>query len=161
VSAEARGAFVRRFGHVAEGSPWVAEMAWREAPFVDRASLVEALARAVRAAPADRQLTLVRAHPDLAGRAALAGEITPESAAEQASAGLDRLTPADMERIAGLNRAYSERFGFPFVICVRGRSVAETLAALERRLANDAETERLQAVEEIVAIIALRVDEAW
>ena len=84
----------------------------------------------------------MRAHPDLAGRAALAGELTPESAAEQASAGLDRMTPADLARFTALNDAYRARFGFPFVIRVRGRSVAEILAAYERRLANDAEAER-------------------
>ena len=102
----------------------------------------------------------MRAHPDLAGRAALAGELTPESAAEQASAGLDRMTAADLARFTALNDAYRARFGFPFVMRVRGRSVAEILAAYERRLGNDAEAERRAAIEEIVAIMRLRLAEA-
>ena len=152
-----RGEFLRRVGHVAEGSPWVAEAAWELGPFPDRAAMAEAFGAVIRAAPAERQLALIRAHPDLAGRAARAGELTPESAGEQASAGLDRLVPADLERVARLNAAYRERFGFPFVICVRGRSAAEILDAGEARLGNDREAERAAAIEEIAAIIALRL----
>lgn len=155
-----REEFVRRFGHVAEGSPWVAEEAWERGPFADRAAMADAFERVVRAAPAERQLALIRAHPDLAGRAARAGELTRASAAEQASAGLDRLTPADMERVTRLNAAYRERFGCPFVICVQGRSVAEILEAGEGRLGHDGDAERARAVEEIAAIIALRLQAA-
>jgi 2-oxo-4-hydroxy-4-carboxy-5-ureidoimidazoline decarboxylase len=157
---EDRAAFADRLGHVAEGSPWVAERAFDRGPFADREAVADAFARAVREAPAGDQLALIRAHPDLAGRAALAGELTPESAGEQASAGLDRLTPADLARFTRLNDAYRARFGFPFVICVRGRSVEEILEAYERRLENDAEAERATAVEEIAAIMRLRLEAA-
>lgn len=155
-----REEFVRRFGHVAEGSPWVAEAAWERGPFADRAAMAEAFGAVIRAAPAGRQLRLIRAHPELAGRAARAGELTPESAGEQASAELDRLVPADLDRVVRLNEGYRERFGFPFVICVRGRSVAEILGAGEARLGDDPDTERAAAIEEIAAIIALRLAKA-
>jgi 2-oxo-4-hydroxy-4-carboxy-5-ureidoimidazoline decarboxylase len=155
-----RAAFVERLGHVAEGSPWVAERAFDLGPLATREAVADAFARVVRAAPAEDQLALIRAHPDLAGRAALAGELTPESAGEQASAGLDRLTPRDLARFTRLNDAYRARFGFPFVICVRGRSVAEILGAYERRLENDAEAERATAVDEIAAIMRLRLEAA-
>ena len=155
-----RAAFADRLGHVAEGSPWVAERAFDLGPLATREAVADAFARVVREAPAEDQLALIRAHPDLAGRAALAGEMTPESAGEQASAGLDRLTPRDLVRFTRLNDAYRARFGFPFVICVRGRSVAEILAAYERRLENDAEAERATAVDEIAAIMRLRLEAA-
>ncbi len=157
VSADGRAAFLARYGHVADGSPWVAEAAWERDPGDDPAAIADAFGRAVREAPAERQLALIRAHPDLAGRAALAGELTAESAAEQASAGLDRLIPADLDRITALNAAYAERFGFPFVIRVAGRSVAEIISAWERRLGQDADAERATAIDEIAQIIALRV----
>ena len=132
----------------------------RPAPVRGPQAVADAFARVVREAPADDQLALIRAHPDLAGRAALAGELTAESAGEQASAGLDRLTPRDLARFTRLNDAYRARFGFPFVICVRGRSVADILAAYERRLENDAEAERATAVDEITAIMRLRLEGA-
>lgn len=155
-----RAGFVARLGHVAEGSPWVAERAFDLGPFAGREAVIDAFARVAREASAEDQLALIRAHPDLAGRAALAGELTAESAGEQASAGLDRLTPGDLARFTRLNDAYRTRFGFPFVIRVRGRSVAEILASYERRLTNDAETERATAVDEIAAIMRLRLEAA-
>jgi 2-oxo-4-hydroxy-4-carboxy-5-ureidoimidazoline decarboxylase len=153
-------AFAARLGHVAEGSPWVAERAWALGPFEDAAALADAFARVVREAPAEDQLALIRAHPDLAGRAARAGDLTPESTGEQASAGLDRLTPADLARLTALNEAYRERFGFPFVIRARGRDIAEILSACEERLAHDAAAERRTAIEEIAAIMRLRLEDA-
>lgn len=155
-----REAFVERFGHVAEHSPWVAEEAFSLGPFADRDALAEAFGAVIREAPAARQLDLIRAHPDLAGRAAQAGELTADSAGEQASAGLDRLTPADLARVTALNAEYRERFGFPFVICVRGRSVAEILSAWQERLAAGPDDERAAAIEEIAAIITLRLQDA-
>jgi 2-oxo-4-hydroxy-4-carboxy-5-ureidoimidazoline decarboxylase len=157
---EDRDAFVRRLGHVAEDSPWVAERAWELGPFDGPADTADAFARVVRTAPAADQLALIRAHPDLAGRAALAGELTLESAGEQASAGLDRLTPADLARFTRLNDDYRARFGFPFVVCVRGRDVEAILADYERRLPNDADAERAAAIEEIAAIMRLRIEAA-
>lgn len=155
-----RDGFVRRFGHVAEHSPWVAEEAFARGPFADRRALADAFAAVIREAPRARQLDLIRAHPELAGRAARAGELTADSAGEQASAGLDRLTPGDLARVTSLNAAYRERFGFPFVICVRGRGVAEILSAWEERLVAGPDAERATAIEEIAAIISLRLQDA-
>jgi 2-oxo-4-hydroxy-4-carboxy-5-ureidoimidazoline decarboxylase len=158
--AEGREAFVARLGGVAEGSPWVAARAWALGPFADADALGDAFARVIREAPAEEQAALIRAHPELAGRAAAAGELEADSAGEQASAGLDRLAPADLGRLTALNAAHRERFGFPFVIRVRGRTVAEILAAGEERLGNGPEAERLRAVEEIVEIVRLRLEAA-
>ena len=155
-----RAAFLGRLGHVAEDSPWVAERAWERGPFPDAAATADAFAAVAREASPEEQLALIRAHPDLAGRAALAGELTADSAREQASAGLDRLTTADLERFTTLNDAYRERFGFPFVIRVAGRSVDDILAAYEERLAHDADAERATAIEQIAEIMRLRIEAA-
>jgi OHCU decarboxylase len=114
-----RAAFVERFGPLFEHSPWVAEAAWRDHPFADREELYEALVGAMYAAPRERKLALIRAHPDLAGRAAIEGTLTARSRREQASAGLDRLTPDEYEAFTRTNDAYRRRFGFPLVVCVR------------------------------------------
>ena len=114
-----RDAFVARFGPVFESSPWVAEAAWERRPFAGAADLHAAMVAAVDEAPLEKQLALIRAHPDLAGKAAIAGTLTAHSRDEQASAGLDRLTPEEHATFTRLNTAYRERFGFPFVICVR------------------------------------------
>jgi 2-oxo-4-hydroxy-4-carboxy-5-ureidoimidazoline decarboxylase len=160
VSAPDRAAFLARLGHVAEDSPWVAERAWERGPFADDAATADAFGAVVREAAPGEQLALIRAHPDLAGRAALAGGLTPDSAREQASAGLDRLSPADLARFTRLNDAYRARFGFPFVIRVAGRSVAEILDAYEQRLGNDADAERATAIEQIAGIMRLRIEAA-
>ncbi len=155
-----RAAFLGRLGQVAEDSPWVAERAWERGPFADAAATADAFAAVAREAAPDEQLALIRAHPDLAGRAALAGELTADSAREQASAGLDRLTPADLARFTRLNDAYRARFGFPFVIRVAGRSVADILDAYDARLGNDADAERAAAIDEIAGIMRLRIEAA-
>ena len=160
MSGEDRDAFLARLGHVAESSPWVAERAWRRGPFADAADAADAFAAVAREASHAEQLALIRAHPDLAGRAALAGGLTADSAREQASAGLDRLTPGDLERFTALNDRYRARFGFPFVMRVAGRSVGEILDAYERRLANDADAERAAAIGEIADIMRLRIEAA-
>ena len=155
-----RAVFLARLGHVAEDSPWVAERAWERGPFPDADATADAFAAVAREAAPGEQLALIRAHPDLAGRAALAGELTADSAREQASAGLDRLTPADLARFTRLNDASRERFGFPFVIRVAGRSVADILDAYDARLGNDADAERATAIEEIAGIMRLRIEGA-
>ncbi|MDB5706087.1 MAG: uraD, partial [Sphingomonas bacterium] len=108
------------------------------------------------ASPEDR-LKLIRAHPELAGKAAIDRTLTAESAAEQASAGFDRLTPQEYDRFHALNAAYANRFGFPFIICVRLTDKAGILAAMEERLANDRDTEIATAIAEIGKITALRL----
>ena len=112
----------------------------------------------VHAATPEEQLALIRAHPELAGKAAVDGSLTEASAAEQASAGLDRLTQAEFDRFHALNAAYAEKFGFPFIICVRLTDKAGILAAMERRLANDRDTEIATALGEIGEIVRLRLE---
>jgi len=111
----------------------------------------------VHEATPEEQLKLIRAHPELAGKAAIDRTLTAESAAEQASAGLDRLTPEEFDRFHALNTAYGERFGFPFIICVRQTDKAGILAAMEQRLGNDRETEIATAIAEIGEIVRLRL----
>jgi 2-oxo-4-hydroxy-4-carboxy-5-ureidoimidazoline decarboxylase len=133
-----------------EHSPWVEARA---------ASHSHAdLMAVVHAATPEEQLALIRAHPELAGKAAIDGSLTEASAAEQASAGLDRLTEAEFDRFHALNAAYRQKFGFPFIICVRLTDKAGILAAMECRLANDRDTEIAAALDEIGKIVRLRLE---
>lgn len=149
--------FVERFGTLFEHSPWVAEGAWRARPFADLAELHGAFLDAVRNASDERRVALIRAHPDLAGKAALAGELTPESASEQLSAGLDRLSPEEYERFHRLNAAYRKRFDLPFVVCVRDHSKESIFAAAETRLEHTLPEEIEAALAEISRITYLRL----
>jgi len=151
-------AFTARLGHVAEGSPWVAEAAWDERPFADGDALAAAFRRAILDAPEERGLALIRAHPELAGRAAIAGDLTPDSTREQAGAGLDRLTPETHAELTRLTAAYRERFGFPFVIAVRGLTPDAIVAACRERLGRAPDVERRAALEEIARIVRLRLE---
>src|SRR3954454_19070320 len=121
-------AFVAALGGVFEHSPWVARDASARRPFATVSELAGALEAARRAAPRARQLALIRAHPELAGREARAGELTAESAGEQARAGLDRLTASEVGELEALNAAYRERFGFPLIVCVREHTKDSILA---------------------------------
>ena len=152
-------AFVARFGDVAEDSPWVAEAAFEARPFTDREAMVEAFAAAVRAAPRETRLALLRAHPDLAGRAAMAGDIAVDSRREQAGAGLDRLTAGEFARFQDLNTRYRERFGFPFILAVKGATKEAILAAFEARIGNDADTERATALANVERIVRFRIED--
>lgn len=150
--------FVQRYGGVYEHSPWVAEKA---APLVDDSADVDVIARVmadcVDNASEERQLALIRVHPDLAGKAAIAGSLTDESESEQASAGLDRCTPEEYERFQALNTAYRRKFGFPFVMAVRNCSREQILAAFESRLENDYDEEFENALLEIHKIARMRL----
>jgi OHCU decarboxylase len=137
----------------------VARSAFAEGPFAGVDELHAALVAAVREAPRERQLELIRAHPELAGREAAAGELTGSSAGEQASAGLDRLTAQEAERWRGLNAAYRERFGFPLVVCVREHTKESILAWGEERLGHEPEEEVEVALAEIAKIARLRLEE--
>ena len=154
MAADERQAFIDRYGGLFEHSPWVVERAAERLPLPD---LHAGLMQVVHDATTEEQLALIRAHPELAGKAAIDGSLTHTSAAEQASAGLDRLTPAEFERFHALNAAYREKFGFPFIICVRLTDKAGILAAMERRLANDRGTEIATAIEQIGEIVRLRL----
>jgi 2-oxo-4-hydroxy-4-carboxy-5-ureidoimidazoline decarboxylase len=146
--------FATRLGFLFEHSPWVVERAAARRPFADlHAGLMQVVADASDA----ERLALIRAHPELAGKAAIDRTLTKESTAEQASVGLDRLTEAEFARFHALNAAYRERFGFPFIVCVRLTDKAGILAAMEGRLANSREAEVATAIEEIGKIVRLRL----
>jgi OHCU decarboxylase len=149
--------FVAALGFIFEESPWVAARVWPRRPFGDLGALHAAMVGAVDAAPLDERLALIRAHPDLVGRAALDGTLSPASAGEQASAGLNRLDPEEAAMFARLNAAYKARFGFPFVICVRENKKAAIVAGLQARTANDREGEIATALAEIAKIARLRL----
>lgn len=154
-----REAFVARFGGVYEHSPWVAEALWNAGPAPDdAAALADAMAAIVEAAGAEAQLALLRAHPDLAGRLALRGGLTPESRAEQASAGLDQCSPEELAEFRRLNTAYTARFGFPFIIAVKGLDRDTVLAAFRRRLANHRAAEFREALDQVHRIARLRLE---
>ena len=138
-----------------EHSPWVEARADARPSSGDRHADLMAV---VRDATPEEQLALIRAHPELAGKAAIDRSLTEASAAEQASAGLDRLTPAEFDRFHALNAAYRQKFDFPFIICVRRTNKAGILAAMERRLANDRDTEIETALDEIGEIVRLRLE---
>jgi OHCU decarboxylase len=152
-----RRTFTGRLGHLFEGSPWIAERAWDGRPFGSLQALQDALCSVMYGATVDEKLALIRAHPDLVGRAALACTLAPESAGEQASAGLDRLTPEEVETFNRLNAAYRERFGFPFVICARENKKESILAGFNARLQNTRDQEIETALREIAKIAGLRL----
>ncbi|MBI5770612.1 MAG: 2-oxo-4-hydroxy-4-carboxy-5-ureidoimidazoline decarboxylase [Verrucomicrobia bacterium] len=154
-----RPAFAAALGHLFEHSPWVAETAWPERPFRDAAHLHSALCAAMRAAPMDKQLALIRAHPDLAGRLAQQNRLTAESTREQASAGLDRLSDDALAVFQTNNAAYLARFGFPFIICARLNNRATILAAMQARLNHSLEAEFATALDEIEKIAQLRLND--
>ena len=150
--------FISRFGAVYEHSPWVAEQAAGVAAGVeDPQRIAEIMADCVDNADVERQLALIRAHPDLADRARAAGELTADSSAEQASAGLDRCSKVEYERFSALNDAYKEKFSFPFVMAVRDSSCKEILEVFSRRLQNDYDEEFETALAEIHKIARLRL----
>ena len=149
--------FVARFGSLFERSPWVAEEAWHQRPFHGFSGLHAAFLRAMYGAPPERRLALIRAHPDLAGKAAVAGDLTPESKGEQAAAGLDRLSPAEYEEFNRLNEAYGEKFGFPMIFAVREYTKETILAGAEARLGRSRPEEIEAALGEIGKIAGLRL----
>ena len=156
INALDAAAFVARFGSLFEHSPWVVERAAALRPFAD---LHAGLMAALHAASTEEQLALIRAHPELAGKAAVDRTLTEASAAEQASAGLDRLTPDEFARFHALNAAYRARFDFPFIICVRLTDKAGILAAMEQRLAHDFDAEIATAIAQIGDIVRLRLED--
>ena len=153
-------AFVAEIGFAFEDSPWIARAAAAARPFADRAALHAALVAVVANASEAEQIALIAAHPDLAGRVARDGRLTAASAAEQAGAGLDALSPAEIARFDADNGAYRARFGFPFVICAREHTKASILAALARRREHDRTTEIATALAEIAKIARLRIEDA-
>ena len=156
---QTREEFVGMYGGIYEHSAWVAEEAWDNAGnHADKGSMSENLARCVDDAPHEARLALIRAHPDLAGKAAISGDLTGESTDEQAAAGIDQCTPEEFDQFQSLNAAYKQKFGFPFVMAVRNSNRHDILAAFTTRLRNDNETEFATAISEIHKIARLRLE---
>ena len=149
--------FVANLGTIYEHSPWIAEAVWRERPFASADALSAAMARVVAEAGVDRQLTLIREHPELAGRAMARAQLTADSASEQSGAGLTQCTPAELAELAALNTRYREKFGFPFVLAVKGYDRTGIIAELTRRLDNDVATEFAESLRQIDKIASLRI----
>lgn len=153
---------IHHYGDIYEHSPWVAEAAWHHGltqAHDSPAALAEVMGAALQQASVEQQIKVIQAHPDLAGKAALAGELTRESTSEQAGAGLDQCSPDEFARFEYLNAAYREKFAFPFVIAVKGLDRYKILAAFEQRLGNDLATERQTAIEQIIRIARFRLIE--
>jgi 2-oxo-4-hydroxy-4-carboxy-5-ureidoimidazoline decarboxylase len=153
-------AFVDRFGGVFEHSAWVADRGFDHLNDRDRlnASTVHvALCQAFRAASREERLAVLRAHPDLAGKLAIAGELTEASKAEQAGAGLDRLSAEEYARFTEFNRRYQETFGFPFIVAVKGLDKTDILRAFESRISNTEPDEFATACAEVEKIALIRL----
>ncbi len=166
LNAADQAGFAALLAGVYEHSPWIAAAAWPRRPFASLAQLKRALVEVVRAADAAAQLALIRAHPELAGKALAAGALTTESRHEQRSAGLAACTPAELAQLARLNAAYRERFGFPFILAVRGPrgrglDKAEIIATFERRLLHPPELERAECLRNIHRIAELRLNDRF
>jgi OHCU decarboxylase len=163
-SALSRDDFVATIGRVYEHSPWIAESLFDHGLKSEHETL-DGLAAAMRAIVESgdkaRQLALLRAHPDLAGKLAVAGELTAESRGEQAGAGLDQCTPAEFARFHDLNGLYRRRFGFPFILAVKGKKRAEILAAFEGRVGNDPAVEFRTALDQVHRIAYLRLQDLY
>lgn len=151
--------FIGALGAIFEMSPWIVEEVWEIRPFTDRADLMAKMMGVVEKSGAKRQLALLGAHPDLAGKAARAGTLTALSAQEQSGAGLDRLSDQEFERFHELNDAYRARFGFAFIIAVKDTDKAGILAAFEARLANGRQEERAEALRQVGRIAEIRLAE--
>jgi 2-oxo-4-hydroxy-4-carboxy-5-ureidoimidazoline decarboxylase len=158
LSAAPRQEFVRALGGIFEHTPWIAERAYERRPFADVGALHAAMLAVLAAAPRETKLALICAHPELAGKEASAGTMTADSIGEQASAGLDRCSPDELARLRAGNAAYREKFGFPFVMAVKGKSRPEILAALTERIGNTREAEFARCLDEIGKIARLRLD---
>ena len=159
MNAISRDEFVRIVGPVFEHSPWIAEATSLKRPFASVEELHRAFCQIVANAGEEKQLALIRAHPDLAGRAALAGTLTRESTREQTTAGLGTLMPEEIAGFQRSNAAYLEKFGFPFVICARLNKKEAILNGFRIRLSNSREQEIKTALEEIGKIAYLRLQD--
>jgi len=155
ISKMSREQFVAVLGGIFEHAPWVAERAWESRPFRTRDVLHERMLDVVREASPELQLSLLRGHPDLATRL----QVTDYSAQEQRSAGLDQLTEAEYAAFMTSNQAYTDKFGFPFIMAVKGKSKEEILSAMHGRIDNDEATERQTAFVEIRKITGFRLEE--
>jgi 2-oxo-4-hydroxy-4-carboxy-5-ureidoimidazoline decarboxylase len=151
--------FVARYGSVFEHSPWVAERAWKKRPFRSVDALHQAMMQVLAQAEKEEQLALVRAHPELAGAQAKHGTLTADSSSEQGRLGFLRLTQEEFRAMARLNQGYRERHGFPCIVALRMHATrASVIAEMERRIANDSDTELKNALEQIGDITRGRLE---
>lgn len=155
-----RANFTKTLGGIFEKSPWVEE-AWDARPFTSIDALHQAMVAVVQNAPIDRQVALLRAHPNLAGKEAQAGTLTAASTAEQASAGLNALSKEEFARLRQLNVVYQEKFGFPFLIAVRNHTKQGIFSEFERRMKNSTDVELTNGVNQVYAITRLRLNKAF
>lgn len=151
-------AFATALGHVFEHSPWVAERVCRKRPFKSIGALHEAMMATVWEAPAASQMALLRAHPELAGKAALRGELTADSTMEQSGAGLDQCSAEELVRLTTLNAEYSAKFGFPFILAVKGFGRAGILREFARRVEREPSVEFEEALKQVARITRARLD---
>lgn len=152
-----REAFVLTLAGIFEHSPWVAERVYPQRPFASVDALHAAMCAAVAAAGEGAQLLLIRAHPQLAGKAAVRGELTEASTREQRGAGLDQCSPEEYARLRALNDAYEAKFGFPFILAVRGHTRASILASMAARLERGRDEEIAEALRQIARIASFRL----
>ena len=145
-------AFTRLLGAIFEHSPWVAERAAIKRPFATLPALHAAMVAEIEAAGLEAPLRLIRAHPELAGKAAVRGELTAESTREQSGAGLNQCSPQEFEKLQRLNADYNAKFGFPFIVAVRGHTRHSIIALFEQRLANSVATEVQECLRQIYRI---------
>jgi 2-oxo-4-hydroxy-4-carboxy-5-ureidoimidazoline decarboxylase len=150
--------FVAALAGIYERSPWVPERAWSRWPFESIDHLHAALAATVAAAGKDEQLALVRAHPELAGKAMAEGSLTADSTAEQSGAGLTHCSPAELARLRELNARYNANFGFPFILAVKGYDRPGVIAEFARRVDNDMADEFAESLRQIDKIARLRLE---
>ncbi|OUS06801.1 OHCU decarboxylase [Rhodobacterales bacterium 52_120_T64] len=150
--------FVEQFGGVYEHSAWVAEKAYDDGLPADVEPMVTALRTIIEMAGEALQLTLLRAHPDLAGKLAKTGELTAESTSEQAGAGLDECTPEEFAEFSELNDTYKAKFGFPYILAVKGRHRVEILDNFRSRVDNSIEQEFREALDQVHQIARLRLE---
>lgn len=151
-------AFAEALGGIYEGSPWVAARVGDRCPFSSVAALAEAMQQTVLHASCDEQIALIRAHPELGTPTPAGGAISERSVAEQVAAGLGAATPSELARLRDANAAYAARFGFPFVVAVKGHTPGSILAVLEQRLRHDREAEIAESLAQIGLIARYRLE---
>jgi 2-oxo-4-hydroxy-4-carboxy-5-ureidoimidazoline decarboxylase len=157
LNALPQDAFTAILGSIFEHSPWIAAASWSQRPFSDVEALHAAMCRVLAEADDEARLALIRAHPELAGRAAIRGELTEASTREQSGAGLDQCSAEEFAELTRLNSAYNERFGFPFILAVRGHTRGSIIANMAERLGNSREAEIATALAQIERIALLRL----
>jgi 2-oxo-4-hydroxy-4-carboxy-5-ureidoimidazoline decarboxylase len=155
VNAMDARAFAVAFSDVAEHSPWVAKQAAAARPFASRDAMIAAFEQSLHKATTDMQLLLIRAHPDLAGRA----KLTSDSQNEQKGAGLDTLTLEEFSRFTALNDTYKSRFGFPFIFAVKGATKHQILESFEARISNSRNEEFSMALTQVARIFRFRIED--